>query len=43
MEEKQLIEKAYEAIELAKTSGKVKKGTDETTKAIEKVLQNWLL
>ena len=36
MEEKQLIEKAYEAIEIAKTSGKIKKGTNETTKVIEK-------
>lgn len=36
MEEKQLIEKAYEAIELAKTSGKIKKGTNEATKTIEK-------
>ena len=33
---KELQDKAYEAIELAKTSGKVKKGTNETTKAIEK-------
>lgn len=36
MEEKQLVEKAYEAIEIAKISGKLKKGTNETTKAVEK-------
>ncbi|MBI5798104.1 50S ribosomal protein L7ae [Candidatus Woesearchaeota archaeon] len=36
MDEKQLVEKAYEAVELAKTSGKLRKGTNETTKAIEK-------
>ncbi|MDP2750648.1 MAG: 50S ribosomal protein L7Ae [Nanoarchaeota archaeon] len=33
---KEVVEKAYEAIELAKTSGKIKKGTNEVTKAIEK-------
>lgn len=38
MEEKQLVEKAYEAIEIAKTSGKLKKGTNEVTKALEKGL-----
>jgi len=36
MEDKQLVEKAYEAIEIAKTSGKLKKGTNEATKAVEK-------
>jgi large subunit ribosomal protein L7Ae len=36
MDEKQLIEKTYEAIEVAKTSGKLRKGSNETTKAIEK-------
>ena len=36
MDEKQLAEKAYEAIEVAKNSGKLKRGTNETTKAIEK-------
>ena len=35
-EEKELIEKVYEAIEIAKTTGKLRKGTNETTKAIEK-------
>jgi len=33
---KEIIEKAYEAIELAKKSGKIKKGTNEATKAIER-------
>ncbi len=29
-------DKIYEAVELAKTTGKIRKGTNETTKAIEK-------
>lgn len=33
---KELIENVLEAIEVAKATGKVKKGTNETTKAIEK-------
>ena len=33
---KDVIENAYEAIEVAKTTGKIRKGTNETTKAIEK-------
>jgi len=33
---KELVEKVYEAIEVAKTTGKIKKGTNETTKAIER-------
>jgi large subunit ribosomal protein L7Ae len=33
---KEIIEKVYEAIEIAKTTGKIKKGTNETTKAIER-------
>ncbi len=33
---KDLQEKAYEALELAKKSGKLKKGTNEVTKAIER-------
>ncbi len=32
---KEIIDKVYEAIEVAKTTGKVKKGTNEVTKAIE--------
>jgi|TARA_B100001971_G_C18199162_1_gene543438 large subunit ribosomal protein L7Ae len=33
---KEIIDNALEAVELAKTTGKVKKGTNETTKALEK-------
>ncbi|MBT3324587.1 50S ribosomal protein L7ae [archaeon] len=37
MDEKILVEKAYEAIEMAKASGgKIRKGSNEATKAIEK-------
>jgi large subunit ribosomal protein L7Ae len=31
-----LVEKAYESIELAKTTGKLKKGVNEVTKSIER-------
>ncbi len=33
---KEFMEKVYEAIEAAKTTGKIKKGSNEVTKAIEK-------
>ena len=33
---KESIDKVYEAIEVAKATGKIKKGTNETTKAIER-------
>ena len=33
---KELVDKVYEAIELAKATGKIKKGTNEVTKAVEK-------
>ena len=33
---KEVIDKVYEAIEVAKATGKIKKGTNETTKAIER-------
>ncbi|MFH1511356.1 MAG: 50S ribosomal protein L7Ae [Candidatus Woesearchaeota archaeon] len=36
MADKELVEKVYEAIELAKTTGKLKKGTNEVTKVIER-------
>ncbi|NQU78925.1 50S ribosomal protein L7ae [Candidatus Woesearchaeota archaeon] len=36
MVEKELIEKVYQAVETAKASGKIKKGVNEVTKAIEK-------
>jgi large subunit ribosomal protein L7Ae len=31
-----MSEKAYEAIEIARTTGKIRKGTNEVTKAIER-------
>ena len=34
--EKATAEKAYEAIEVARNTGKIKKGTNEVTKAIER-------
>ncbi|MBS3134909.1 50S ribosomal protein L7Ae [Candidatus Woesearchaeota archaeon] len=33
---KEIQDKAYEAIEIAKKSGKIKKGTNEVTKAVER-------
>ena len=33
---KELVDKVYEAIEVAKATGKIRKGTNETTKVIEK-------
>lgn len=33
---KELVDKVYEIIEVAKSTGKIVKGTNETTKAIEK-------
>jgi len=33
---KELVDKVFEAIEVAKATGKLKKGTNETTKAIER-------
>ena len=36
MAEDDLNEKVFESIEIAKTTGKIKKGTNEVTKAIEK-------
>ncbi|MBI5871599.1 50S ribosomal protein L7ae [archaeon] len=38
MEEKEQIDKALEAIELAKRTGKLKKGANEVTKAVERGL-----
>jgi large subunit ribosomal protein L7Ae len=35
-EEKELIERTYQAIEGAKSTGKIKKGTNEVTKSVEK-------
>ncbi|MBI5398052.1 50S ribosomal protein L7ae [Candidatus Woesearchaeota archaeon] len=36
MADKEMIERVYEAIEVAKRTGKIKKGTNEVTKALEK-------
>ncbi len=36
MTDKEVLDKVYEAIEVAKATGKIKKGTNETTKAIER-------
>ncbi len=33
---KEILEKAYEALEIARKTGKIKKGTNEVTKAIER-------
>ena len=33
---KEIIQKAYEAIEIAKKTGKIKKGTNEVTKSLER-------
>lgn len=33
---KELVDKVYEAIEVARSTGKIRKGTNEVTKAIEK-------
>lgn len=35
-DEKEIIDSAYEAVELARKSGKIRKGTNEVTKAVEK-------
>ncbi len=33
---KEVLDKAYEAVELAKSTGKIKKGVNEVTKAVER-------
>jgi len=33
---KEVVEKAFEAVEIARKSGKIKKGTNEVTKAVER-------
>jgi large subunit ribosomal protein L7Ae len=35
-DQKEIVEKAYEAVEVARTTGRIKKGTNECTKAIER-------
>lgn len=37
---KELNEKVFEAIEIAKTTGKLKKGTNEVTKSVERGIAN---
>ena len=33
---KEIVSKAYEAVEIAKNTGKIKKGVNETTKAVDR-------
>ena len=40
---KEVLESAFELIELVKSSGKIKKGTNEVTKAIEKQKAKFVL
>ncbi len=40
---KELAEKAYEALRIARETGKIKKGTNETTKAVERGLAKLVL
>ena len=40
---KDIADKAYEAIEIAKKSGKIKKGTNEVTKIVERGLAKLVL
>ena len=40
---KELIDKAYEAVEIAKKTGKIRKGTNECTKAVERGLAKLVL
>ena len=40
---KEIIDKAYEAIEIAKKTGKVKKGTNEVTKVAERGMAKLVL
>ena len=40
---KELLDKAYEAVELSKSTGKIKKGINEVTKAIERGIAKLVL
>ena len=40
---KELAERAYEALRIARETGKIKKGTNETTKAVERGLAKLVL
>ena len=39
---KELVDKVHEVVEVAKATGKIKKGTNETTKVIEKGLAKFV-
>ncbi|MHA2314448.1 MAG: 50S ribosomal protein L7Ae [Candidatus Hermodarchaeia archaeon] len=39
---KELQDKAYEIVEVARDTGKVRKGTNETTKAVERVIAKFV-
>ncbi len=40
---KEVVERAYEALEMARDTGKITKGTNETTKAIERSVAKLVL
>ena len=40
---KELIDKAYQLVQIAKDSGKIRKGTNETTKAVERAVAKLVL
>lgn len=40
---KEIVDKAYEAVEIARKSGKIKKGINETTKAVERKVAKLVL
>ncbi len=40
---KDIVDKAYEAVEIARKSGKIKKGVNETTKAVERKVAKLVL
>lgn len=40
---KEIVDKAFEAVEIAKSSGKLKKGINEVTKAVEKGMAKLVL
>jgi large subunit ribosomal protein L7Ae len=40
---KDMVDKAYEAVEIAKKTGKVRKGTNESTKAVERGIAKLVL
>ena len=38
---REIVDKVCEAIEVARTTGKIRKGANEATKAIEKAYKHW--